>query len=345
MSKNSKKIKAKLIANPGSGDGANRGKLLEQVTRYLKDMGVKVDVAVAKPKENAIPIARKAIKDGYKLIIAMGGDDTIETIIRSIAGTKTRLGMIPVGTANNLAKSLGIPEDPKQACELIASGQVRKLDMGQVKLKKGKKLPFFELVILGIAAAVYPDALHASKGKRPLSSIKGAIQTVLTHETKPKVTLMMDGESTVTVETMLAIVSNVPLIGPNMLVDPNASIDDGLLDVSVYPDFSKAELLAYFAKTTNKEAIDNANIQRYRARKIEIKASPKLEVMADGVMLGKGKIKIKVLPGALHVIAPEVGAGVEKPPEAAGADLPAPVSPVEENYPATQEMETVKKQN
>ena len=75
-------------------------------------MGVKVDVAVAKPHEAAIPIARRAVKEGYKIIIAMGGDDTVEAIIRGIAGSKARLGIIPAGTANDLAKSLGIPEDP-----------------------------------------------------------------------------------------------------------------------------------------------------------------------------------------------------------------------------------------
>ena len=259
----------------------------------------------------------------------MGGDDTIEAIIRGIAGSKARLGMIPVGTANNLAKSLGIPEDPLQACALIADGHFRKLDLGQVKVGKGKKFPFFELVTVGIGAAVYHDALHASKGR--LSSLKGAIQTVLAHETKPKVTVMMDGESSVTLETMLVIVSNVPLIGPNMLVAPDASMDDGLFDVSVYPDFSKSEVLTYSTKVMNEGSTDDGKIQRYRARKLKIKASPKLEVMADGVMLGKGKVKIKVLPGALRVIAPEVGTGVEKPPQAAGADLPAPVAPAVTN--------------
>ena len=133
MSKKQKNIRAKLIANPGSGTSSDRGKLLEQVTRSLKELGVKVDVVVAKPKEKAIPIARKAVKEGYKLIIAMGGDDTIEAVIRGMAGSKARLGIIPVGTANNLAKSFGIPEDVEQVCALIASGHFRKLDMGQVK--------------------------------------------------------------------------------------------------------------------------------------------------------------------------------------------------------------------
>ncbi len=326
MSKKKKTLNAKLIANPGSGTESDRGQLLEEVTRTLGDLGIKVDVSIAKPKEKTIPIAKKAVKDGYKIIIAMGGDDTIEAIIRGMAGSKARLGMIPVGTANNLAKSLGIPEDPKQACALIASGQCRKLDMGQVKVKGEKKFPFFELVIMGIGAEIYPAALHASKGR--LSSVKDVIETVIRPEELPKITVKMDGQSNVTVKTMLAIVSNVPLIGPNMLVDPNSSSDDGYLDVSLYPNFSKAELLTYFAKTLNENPAENGKIQRYRARKIRIKASPKQDVMADGVMLGKGKVKIKIKPGALRVFAPEPGTGVEKPPQETAEHLPAPVAPV-----------------
>ena len=329
MSRKSKKVRVKLIANPGSGTVAGRGQLLEQVTRSLKEHGLKVDVAVAKPHEAALPIARRAMKEGYKIIIAMGGDDTVEAIIRGIAGSKARLGIIPAGTANDLAKSLGIPEDPLEACALIADGHFRKLDLGQVRVGNGKKLPFFELVTVGIGAAVYEDALHASKGR--LSSLKGAIETVLAHETKPKITVVMDDDSSVTIDTMVAIVANVPLVGPNMLVAPDASLDDGLFDISLYPEFSKSETLAYFTQVANEGHTDDGTIQRYRARKIKIKTSPKLEVLADGILLGKGTVRIKVLPGALQVIAPEVGSGAEKPPQATGADLPAPVAPAVTN--------------
>ena len=329
MSKKNKKVRVKLIANPGSGNVAGRGQLLEQVTRSLKELGVKVDVAIAKPHEAALPIARRAVKEGYKIIIAMGGDDTVEAIIRGIAGSKARLGIIPAGTANDLAKSLGIPEDPLEACALIADGHFRKLDLGQVRVGQGKKMPFFELVTVGIGAAVYEDALHASKGR--LSSLMGAIHTVLAHETKPKITMVMDDESNVTVDTMMTIVSNVPLVGPNMLVAPDALLDDGLFDISVYPDFSKTEALAYFTKVANEGHTDDGTIQRYRASKVKIKASPKLEVLADGILLGKGTVRIKVLPGALRVIAPEPGSGMEKPPQATSEDLPAPVAPVVAN--------------
>ena len=108
-------VVAKLIANPGSGKMAGN-KLLEQVTRSLQDQGLKPDVVLVKPNEKAVPIARKAVRDGYQIVIAMGGDDTIWAVIRGIAGTKARLGIIAAGTENNVARSLGIPEDPRAAC-------------------------------------------------------------------------------------------------------------------------------------------------------------------------------------------------------------------------------------
>ena len=130
MSNKNKSKRALLIANPGSGKAASRTALIEEVTGHLQNAGVKVDVSIAKPKEEAIPIARRAVKAGYGTVIALGGDDTVEAIIRAVSGSKTRLGIIAAGTANNLAKSLGIPEDHKEACALIAAGKARKLDMG-----------------------------------------------------------------------------------------------------------------------------------------------------------------------------------------------------------------------
>jgi diacylglycerol kinase family enzyme len=80
-----------------------------------------VDVAFAKPKQKATPIAKQAIKDGYKTVVAMGGDGTIEAVMRGMVGSKVRLGVIMTGTENNIAKSLGIPKELEEACALIAS--------------------------------------------------------------------------------------------------------------------------------------------------------------------------------------------------------------------------------
>ena len=326
MPKKSKTMHAKLIANPGAGDPSKAAARLEEVTRYLLDHGLKVDVAVARPKKECIPIARKACKDGYDIVISMGGDGTLGAVIRGIAGSKVKLGIIPAGTENDIARSLGIPDDMKEACALIASGQTRQLDLGQVSTKKRKKFYFFMLTAIGLTATIFPLIKEVPEGK--LSGIKDAVAALVKFEPKPIVSLTLDDESKIEVETMLVTVANVPLIGAKNLVAPDASAQDGLLDIAVYPGFNKADLLSYFARTANEHAIPDGTIQRYRARKIKVKTSPKLDVAAEGILLGKGTARIKILSGALCVIAPEAGTGTEKPVEEAAQELPTPLSPV-----------------
>lgn len=326
MPRKNKPVRVKLIANPGAGDVSEAASKIEQVTRYLMDYGLKVDVALAHPKRGAIPIAKKAVKDGYDAVIAMGGDGTIGVVIRGIAGSKVRLGIIPAGTENDIARSLGIPEDLKEACALIASGHTRKLDLGQISTSKRKKFYFFMVAAIGLTATLYPQISEVPEGK--LSGIKDAVTTLFKFESKPTVFLTLDDESKIEVETMLVTVANTPLTGAKNLVAPDASMEDGLLDIAVYPDFSKAELLSYFVKSAHEGSTPDGKIQRYRARKIKVKTSPKLDVAAEGIILGKGTAWIKILPKALRVIAPEPGPGTEKPLEKATKKLSEPVSPV-----------------
>ena len=327
MPKKNKPIRAKLIANPGAGDVSQAATKIEQVTRYLLEFGLEVDVALAKPKKEAIPIARKAIKDGYDVIVAMGGDGTIGAVIRGIARSKVSLGIIAAGTENDIARSLGIPEDLKEACALIASGHTRKLDLGEVSTKDNKKFYFFMLTAIGLTATIFPIIKEVPEGK--LSGITEAVTTLFKFEPKPIVNLTLDDESKIEVETMLVTIANTPLIGAKNLVAPDASMEDGLLDIAVYPDSSKADLLAYFAKTAHEGSTPDKTIQRYRARKIEVKSSPKLDIAAEGIILGKGTARIKVHPGALRVLAPEPGPGAEKTDEEkTDMELPEPISPV-----------------
>ena len=326
MAKKIKPVRVKLIANPGAGNVLTAASRLEQVTRYLLDSGLKVDVALAKPKKEAIPIARKAVKDGYDVVIAMGGDGTLGAVIRGIAGSKVRLGIIAAGTENNIAASLGIPEDLKEACALIASGHTRKLDLGQISTKKTKKFYFFMVSAIGLTATLYPEINEVPEGK--WVGVKDAVMTLLKYKSNPTVFLTLDDESKIEVETMLVTVANTPISGAKNRVAPDASLEDGLLDIAVYPGFSKVELLSYFVKTANEGSTPDGRIQRYRARKIKVKTSPKLDVAAEGIILGKGSARIKILPGALRVIAPEPGAGAEKPLEKTTQELPEPVSPV-----------------
>jgi diacylglycerol kinase (ATP) len=147
--------------------------------------------------------------------------------------------------------------------------------------------------------------------------------------------LKLDDESKVKVKTMLVVVSNAPMFGANFLVAPDATVTDGLLDISVYPEFSKAELLGYYAKIRDEGFSNNEKVQRFRARKIEIKTDPKMEVMADGVMLGTGKVEIKCKAGAVWMITPEDHVAPPALIKETADELPAPVSPVPTKDPAS----------
>ena len=326
MSKNDKPVRVKLIANPGAGNVLKAASRFEQVTSYLEEAGLKVDVAFASPKKEAIPIAQRAVKDGYDVIIAMGGDGTIGAVIRGIAGSKARLGIIPAGTENDIARSLGIPEDLKEACAIIASGHTRKVDLGCITTKDEKNHYFFMMIAIGLTATLYPMVKDVPNGK--FGRVMEAIKTILKYEPNPTVNLTLDDDSKIEVETMLVTITNTPVTGVKNLVAPDASMEDGLLDISVYPGFTKAELINYFVKTAHEGTTPDGRIHRYRAKKIKVKTSPKLEISAEGMTVGMGTAWIEVLPGAMRVIAPEIGAGAEKPQEKAAIKLPVPVSPV-----------------
>jgi len=326
MSKKNKPMRAKLIANPGAGNVLEAASRYEQVTSYLKEAGVKVDVAFARPKKEAIPIAQRAVKEGYDVVIAMGGDGTIGAVIRGIAGSKVRLGIIPAGTENDIARALGIPEDLKEACAIIASGNTRKVDLGCITTKNEKNHYFFMMIAIGLTATLYPMVNDVPNGK--FGGVMEAIKTILKYKPNPTVNLTLDDDSKIEVETMLVTITNTPVTGIKNLVAPDASMEDGLLDISVYPGFSKAELLNYFIKTANEGTTPDGRIQRYRAKIIKVKTSPKLDISSEGIIVGRGTAWIKLLPGAMRVIAPEVGAGAEKPQDKEVKNMPVPVSPV-----------------
>jgi diacylglycerol kinase (ATP) len=326
MSKKDKPIRVKLIANPGAGNSRDQVSRFEEVTKYLEDSGLDVNVAFAKPKKEAIPIAQRAVKEGYDVVIAMGGDGTIGAVIRGIAGSKARLGIIPAGTENDIARSLGIPEDLKEACAIIASGNTRKVDLGCITTKDRKNHYFFMMIAIGLTATLYPMVNDVPNGK--FGGVMEAIRTIAKYKPNPTINLTLDDDSKIEVETMLVTITNTPITGVKNLVAPDASMDDGLLDISVYPGFSKAELLNYFIKTAHEGTTPDGRIQRYRAKKIKVKTSPKLDISAEGIIVGTGTAWIKLLPGAMRVIAPDVGAGAEKPQVKEVLKMPVPVSPV-----------------
>jgi diacylglycerol kinase family enzyme len=257
----------------------------------------------------------------------MGGDGTVEAVMRGMVGSKARLGIVPVGVENIIAKSLDIPLNLEDACALIASDNTCKLDVGQVKTSNGKIFSFFEMVGIGLSAALYPGGTKAAG--RDLSGIPVAAQEPTPEDSKLKVFLNLDDEKIIEAETHLVMVTNTPVFGKKFLVSPIPVLQDGLLDISVFQDFGKDDLRGYYASMVEGGYSGNGKVQRYQARKLKVKSTPKAPISADGIELGKGTVTIKILPGALRVIAnaEKKNPDVVSPPKQETENLSVAVSP------------------
>jgi len=143
----------KLIANPTAGDGdtSDAADNRLQVIGYLEKNGLKVDVALIKPKEEATPVARRASKKEYKVVIAMGGDGTIEAVMRGMVGSKARLGIIPAGSRNEcrrpLEASLQALHQPRSFHDTEAQGRKEKFGLQQGSKHKSIPGNDFTLII------------------------------------------------------------------------------------------------------------------------------------------------------------------------------------------------------
>jgi diacylglycerol kinase (ATP) len=179
-----KPLAAVLIINSKSGPKHDSLLRVGELVDLLAGHGIAAEVHVKVHSSQARREASAAAKAGYALVIAAGGDGTIEAIASGLVGSQTVLGVIPLGTYNNIATSLGIPKDLAQACALIASAPVRAIDVGRVRAR-GMKRPrlFFEVGAVGIAAplAVAGQGLEKGRWDAVARYLPGAVEMVPGH--------------------------------------------------------------------------------------------------------------------------------------------------------------------
>ena len=233
--------RALLIINTKSGPQNDSLGRVREVVDLLARQGIDVDVRVKLRKKQARAEARRAAGRGVPLVIAAGGDGTVEAVAAGLVGSERVLGIVPLGTYNNVAGCLGLPFDAAEACALIGAGPMRRIDVGRVTAQ-GRKRPrvFLEMAAVGVTAALMPAGQDAKKGAWDTAA--QAVPDAVAMRPTPAV-LRMDGSvAERQAHTLLVEVANAPLMGPAFRAAPHARMDDGLLDVAVYHDLSPAGL-------------------------------------------------------------------------------------------------------
>jgi diacylglycerol kinase (ATP) len=323
-------VKAKLIFNPASGNPAESAVQLVELLRHLQAQQIQVEVVVVQPEYHLPAVARSAARAGAKMVIVSGGDGTIENVALGLVGSQTTLGIIPTGTRNNLARSLGIPTNSiADAAALLRKGRRLKIDVGRVRHRKVSRC-FLEAGVIGLASALYPSADDIQHGD--LGKIAEFISTLVS-AAPSEIRLRVDHRrKEIVTHVHLVIVANMPFMGANFQIAPDVSFDDRHLDVFVYSDLSKRDLIGQAMQSP--ATAPDTRIQRFCAKTIAIKTNPAMPVMADGVSLGvgEGSVTVTLHPHRLRVMAGPAGVAATTPTSAAVTEEtpPAPAAVAQE---------------
>ena len=304
-----------VIINPASG---KKGGITtntagsDDVRQLLEDNGINADIMETKYAGHATELARGAKQRGYDVVIACGGDGTVGETAQGLIGSDVTLGILPLGSANNVARMMHVPFDLTEAARLLRLGEIRSVDVGRCNGEY-----FLETAGVGLDAALFPILNRVDKGEyvRLIDVARTFFRFRPRH-----VTLVLDRRA-IRMRALVVLVANGPYWGYSVPLAPDAKVDDRKFDVVVFRNFSKsafvrhviASLLKRDAKPDPRSPnghhaqvrpVYNPNILTYRARRVEVLTSRRRPwpVHADAQPRGHTPAVIEVVPRALRVI-------------------------------------------
>jgi YegS/Rv2252/BmrU family lipid kinase len=267
-----------LIGNPVSGRGRGAA-ALAAAGEALRMRGLSVEVRSTEAPGHAVELAREAAREA-DLILVIGGDGTVRDVVQGLAGADVPLGILPGGTGNDLARTLGIPRDLNAALEAALVGRDRPLDVWL-----WDQVPFVNVAGVGLDAAV------AGTVNRKLRMLHGAPAYAAAFcmtlpGFRPQVLRLSWPGGGWSGEAWLAAFANARSYGGGMLIAPDAVPDDGLLDVIVIEGVGKLELIRQFPKLFSGTHVGHPRVRSFRVESLRIEAVPQ-DVTIDGELIGR----------------------------------------------------------
>jgi diacylglycerol kinase family enzyme len=301
---------ARLIINANAGSFTSQVESPEKLVAMLHAHGIQAEIYLKTSSKALHSFVRKAVAKKEALIIAAGGDGTVEDVAFSLIGSHTALGIIPVGNMNNLARALGIPLDIEKACALLGAGLVRQIDVGHIRTADKTIKPYF-LETVGVSVAI--SALDGEISKKgPGEEISANFRKMLYVNTSP-VQIELDNSEKFETNLKLLTISNAPLNGLNNLIASDAKMDDGLLDLAIYDDLSDLELTKYLQSTANHKSATNSHVHFYHSHRIQIRSCPNIHDATEKDLISKDeKLTFEAVPSAISVIVGQ-GSGLKWP--------------------------------
>lgn len=291
-------LRAKLIFNATAGRPGESPQQLVDILNEMQSRDILPEVFMVRPDSPVDGVVRSAIRGGIRLIVVAGGDGTIDSVAGAMIGSSAVLGIIPTGTRNNVAFNLGIPSTVAEAVALLREGRRLKIDVGFIE-SGGAGHWFLEAATLGLLSDLYPAADDIQHGD--LAQIANLLSTFVS-STPSRLRLTLDRHSPFDMSAYMVLIANMPYIGPHFQISPDVSYNDHLLDVFVFSDMSKLDLISYAMQSTG-GGVEDDRIKHYRIKRLAIQSDPQMPVLADGVLLEQGVVTAVVHSNAVAIMA------------------------------------------
>jgi diacylglycerol kinase (ATP) len=305
--------RVKLIFNPASGGVNDSPVQLMDIIGALQAWKFVPEVCLLNSECDLPKAVNDAIARGIRLFVACGGDGTISSVSKVLKGRPATLGIIPTGTQNNIARSLGIPVDVAASVAILRTGRRIKADVGMVT-HGNVQTPFLEICSVGLMSSLFPSGDDIQHGH--LDRI-GDFLATLVASSPSKIKMLIDNQQEVITTAHVVLISNMTYVGRHYHVGEKTSFQDGLLDILLFANLSKLDLLGCSFKGTDMRESEDPRIQHFRARRVDIDTNPDMQIMADGIALGDGAVHIEVERHSLAIMISKPAKETAEPPKVA----------------------------
>lgn len=286
-----------VIVNPNAGSVGESASLEETLGR-LPGTSVKL----TRQAGDAERLAREALEQGVERVVAAGGDGTLNEVLNGLSADfgRTCLGLLPLGTGNDFARTIGVPNDLEGALAVLNEGRVRTLDVARAEIA-GQGRCFLNVSAGGFSGEVSERASDAKERWGPLAYMRAAIGAL--PELKGFLTrITLNGAETLELETYNLVISNGRYVASGIPVAPKAVLDDGLLEVMIAPATTIPQLAVLVPTVLLGRHTDSDLLIFRKATRVEVEGDPPMAFNVDGELLGEGTARFEILPRALRMI-------------------------------------------
>lgn len=292
-----------VIVNPAAG-GGRAGRVAPRIAAYLASHGVQAEFVRSASGGNIRDRASRGSEQGYRCVVALGGDGAFHHVVEGVRGTDAVAGFFPAGNGNDIARSLGIPADAMGAAKAFLDSQARRIDLVRVTFRDGQVAHFIGAGGMGLDAEVAHLAnTRFRKWPGVLRYLAGALRAF--SQARPIVLRANLDQEHWAGRALFAAVANGPLYGAGMRIAPDAKMDDGLLDVAVIGDLRWPGFLhAIPILLTSGNLQRFKEVRRFRCRRATLDTDRPAKVHGDGELLGESPADFEVAPGAIRVMIP-----------------------------------------